>query len=881
MAQQFNLKETKIFRAVKQEKFPLFRFAKFFKNFFSILFVLSLAFVGFSLFGPLSLTISLKISVLFLFLFLIFWESGLFFNIKLKTPELKINLADAIKNPEDYNLAEFLTLGSAKIIEGAIHFCRKRKISEVSATALLYAALEKSKVVGYIFMRMGLDPINVLHNLKNSLEKSKRDKNPIGLYSEDFNKVILQAAETANERKHTRIEEMDILIGISHAGFFEQILIDANLKTEDFENLTLWFDYLDRKIEENRKFWKKENLSVYGSMGKDWASGYTIILDQYSIDWTKNIRKWLFKAIIGHEKEIEQVQMALAKSGLKNVLIIGDPGAGRESIIEGLAKKTCLGKSLPELNYYRVVELDMTALLSRINNPEEVENTLDRIFQEVVTAGNIVLVIKEFHNYIGIEVNQPGMVDISGVIGKYLKAPEFRFVATTDYSGLHTRLENNPSLLEMFGKIEISEVSEQETIRILQNLALELERKYKIFITYPAIRELVSLSARYIPNQPFPKKAIDLLQDVAVYVARSAKEKVVLPEHVAKVISTKTEIPVGKIEVEEKKTLLNLEKLIHVRIINQEEAVKEISIAMRRARAGIGSKKRPIGSFLFLGPTGVGKTETSKALAQIYFGGEERMIRLDMSEFQAIADIPRLLGVRGEEGLLTTPVREKPFSLLLIDEIEKAHPNILNLFLQVLDEGNITDGQGRKTVFTSTIIICTSNAGSEVIFEATGKNEPIDKEKLLSSLFNKGIFRPEFINRFDAVVIFKPLTKDNLLDISQLMLASLKKSLKEKNVDFIITESLKEKVVELSYKPAFGAREMRRVIQNNIESTVAQALLSDNLKRGDRFEISPEKFELVKIDPPASAMPACNAVETAGRPEALRAGEEKTKKKIN
>jgi len=254
-----------------------------------------------------------------------------------------------------------------------------------------------------------------------------------------------------------------------------------------------------------------------------------------------------------------------------------------------------------------------------------------------------------------------------------------------------------------------------------------------------------------------------------------------------------------------------------------------------------------MGTFLFLGPTGVGKTETSKALAEIYFGGIERMIRLDMSEFQAISDIPRLIGASSPiemQGLLTTPVRETPFSLLLLDEIEKAHPDILNLFLQVLDEGHITDGQGRKVVFTNTIIICTSNAGADMIFNQVEAGRQLEKDKIFKILFEKNIFKPEFINRFDASVLFHPLTKENLLQISGLMLGSLQKSLKEKEIDFEITEPLKEKIVKLSYKPEFGAREMRRVIQDNVENAIAQALLSEKIKKGDKIEVGPENFEV-------------------------------------
>ena len=296
--------------------------------------------------------------------------------------------------------------------------------------------------------------------------------------------------------------------------------------------------------------------------------------------------------------------------------------------------------------------------------------------------------------------------------------------------------------------------------------------------------------------------------------------------------------------------LLNLEKLLQKRIINQQEAVKEVSTALRRARAEVTASKGPMGTFLFLGPTGVGKTETSKALAAIYFGSEAKMIRLDMSEFQNVTDIPRLIGSAGEEGLLTTQVRENPFSLILLDEIEKAHKNILNLFLQVLDEGHLTDGLGRKVDFKNSIIISTSNAGYQIILKALREKTEWSqvKGKILDYLFEKAIFRPEFINRFDAVVVFSPLSKENLLDIAELMLQKLKKNLKEKNIEFIITQPLKAEIAELGYDPTFGARQIKRVIQDKVENVLASALLSGKIKRGDKVEVRPPQFEL-RVNP--------------------------------
>ncbi|MDP1538917.1 MAG: AAA family ATPase, partial [bacterium] len=351
--------------------------------------------------------------------------------------------------------------------------------------------------------------------------------------------------------------------------------------------------------------------------------------------------------------------------------------------------------------------------------------------------------------------------------------------------------------------------------------------------------------SKYLPAIPFPEKAMDLLDETMVYL-KQTKDKALLSEHVARIVSEKTQIPVGEMEKEERQVLLNLENLIHERIINQEEAVQEVSTALRRARAQVTIRSGPMGTFLFLGPTGVGKTETAKALAQIYFGSEEKMIRLDMSEFQNVTDIPRLLGAPGEEGLLTTQIRKRPFSLILLDEIEKAHPNILNLFLQVLDEGHLTDGLGRKVDFKNSIIIATSNAGYQIILKVLREKTewPKVKQMLLDYLFEEGLFRPEFINRFDAMVVFKPLTKENLLAIADLMLKKLKKNLKEKEIEFVITEPLKEKMVELGYDPTFGARQMRRVIQDKIENVLAFALLSGEIKRGYKIEIDPEDFRL-------------------------------------
>lgn len=844
----FDIKKTSVYRSFRISSFPLLKYSGILSQICIVLFIVSLSLIIFSFLGFIATLTTIKILIFFLALSLLLAELYLFTEFKIKKLKIAVSISGAITDLEKYNLAEFLSIESCGIIDAAMKMAKKRTL-EFSSEILFYAALLQSKEIQILIFRLGLDIEKLKTDLKNYLEKSQ-PQNGQEWFLDSFQKTMIEAMGVAHEMNHKTISEKELLVSLAkNDSFFKNVLVEAELKEIDIKNICLWLDALEDRIEKSKQFWTKENLSAFGSLGRDLASGFTVTLDQYSIDWRDVVLKNVFNEIIGHKKEADELEVILTKSKLSNALLIGEEGIGKKSIVQALAERCYLGSGSPELKDKRVVELDMVALISRIQDQEHFETTLDQIFQEVLMAGNVILVIDRLDNFVTQKTQKPGEIDISVILSKYLVLPNFKFIGITSFDGLHLKLEQVPSFLEYFRKIEVSEVSELETIRILQNISLALEQKYKILITYPSIREIINLTTRYLPNLHFPQKAIDILDEAATYIV-SQKERIVEPHHIAKIISDKTQIPVGKLEFQEKSVLMNLEQLIHQKIVNQQDAVTEISIAMRRARSGIASKKRPMGVFLFLGPTGVGKTETAKALAEIYFGGVEKMIRLDMSEFQAISDIPRLIGAINpveEQGLLTMPVRENPFSLVLLDEIEKAHPNILNLFLQVFDEGHITDGHGRKIMFTNTIIIATSNAGAPMIFKAVASGETLERDTLLDSLFEKGIFKPEFINRYDATVIFHPLTKENLMDIAQLMFSSLQKNLKEKDIDLIITDSLKEKIVELSYKPEFGAREMRRVMQDKIENEIAQALLSDKITKGDKVEINPDNFKIVVI----------------------------------
>jgi len=831
----FNLREAAIYQAVGWGKWPFFKYAEGLKKITSILFIIIFLMLLYGFipdkFSQIANAKLLGFSIVLFTFSLFFWEKEIFFNSKIKKPKLNIKIEDVLLNPEGHNLAELLSFEAALAV---------RK-SDNNSTKLLYQLLCANPHFRFVFSRALLNINEIKKQLKNFVKRNKEEDPQL------FQEIIIKSLKIAQKKNHQRIEGGDILVALAeYAPIFKKILIDFNLKIEDIENLVQWLEILEKKESQKKKFWEWENLAQKGSIGKDWAAGYTIILDQFSTDWTEVIRRRGREEIIGCEDAIANIERVLSQEEIHNVLLIGEPGTGRKSIIHALTQKLLFGESLPEINYKRVVSLDIVSVLAKCQSSDEVETTLEKIFGEAAAAGNVILVIDEFYSFVSQPSGKPGIVDISPILLRYLSMPNFRVIGITSFLGLHLFIEQNPAILNLFQTVKVEEITEQETIMLLENKVLPYEYKYKRFICYQTIRDIVEYSNRYIPNTPFPKKAVDLLEEVVTYTVRYSNSKVILPEYVSKVISKKTDIPVGKLEQKEKEILLNLEDLIHQRIINQEEAVYEVSNALRRARAEISTKKGPMGTFLFLGPTGVGKTETAKALAGVYFGSEEKMIRLDMSEFQNVQDIPRLLGSAEEEGLLTTPVRENPFSLILLDEIEKSHPNILNLFLQVLDEGKITDGIGRKVDFKNSIIIATSNAGYQIILDALKKEKLMSeiKNSLLDFLFQEKIFRPEFINRFDAVVVFKSLTKENLLAISELLLQKLKKQLKEKEIEFLITDSLKEKIVELGYDPIFGARQMTRVIQDKVGNALAPAIISDQLKKGDKVEVDSTDFKL-------------------------------------
>lgn len=777
-------------------------------------------------------------SLVLLSLFFIFWQIYLFGYNQLKNQRSKYSLVNFLQKPADFNTAGFLNWQALEIVWKTLLVAKKQKFAEPTSKVLLYNLLtDDLPEINFIFGRVLLSQQALQKSLKNYFQEIP----VIGL-----EKLIEKAGQFAQKQKENLIYPCHLLLALaSMEGFFKEFLRDNDLSEKDIENLVLWQAREQKQKQKAKKFWLWENLVSNSSMARDFASGFSITLDKYSIDLRKQIKQKGLRKIIGHKEAMERVERALIKQGQNNVLLVGEPGSGRKAVVEALCQKAFQGETPEKLDYKRFLMFNPSLLASRVTSKEATEELVDRCFAEATRAGNIVLVIDEFHQFLT-EYSKPGAINISAIMARYLPLSNFQIIAITSFEGYRQILETNSALLSQFEKVEAPELSAGETLEFLETWVPFLEKTRQKFISYQALREIIALSAHYLKNAVFPEKALRVL-DESIALIVNAKDKILLPSHIKTLLSQKTKIPLEDLAEKEKKILLNLEEVIHQRVIGQDEAVKQVAWALRRARANIQvDRQGPIGSFLFLGPTGVGKTETAKALASAYFGSEKKMIRLDMSEFQNSKDIARLIGSLDLQGILTTAVRENPFSLVLLDEVEKAHPNILNLFLQVLDEAWLTDGLGRKVDFSDTLIIVTSNAGAELIRQDIAQDKKLDlvRDNLLDFLLKQGIFRPELINRFDGIIVFKPLTKAQLLQIAYLMLSKISESLEQKGIIFDFSQEFCQRIAELSFSPVFGAREMKRVIQEKVENLLAGALLNGKIRRGCRVEIDSETFEL-------------------------------------
>jgi ATP-dependent Clp protease ATP-binding subunit ClpC len=758
----------------------------------------------------------------------------LFFKTKLRRSNLPLYTAETF---EGKNIAEYLSFDAALPFYFAQDVSNNGFID--SRTLFAYCVETNASLCAFIFGRLGID----FNETRKNFHQFLGAVNPPD-YPEHTETIIKTALNRAVEQKHEFIEITDILYSfILTSDFIKNSLFRIGVQPSDVAAIIYWKEMHINEVLKSKAFWRRENILKSQGYGHDLIFGYTPNLDRYCQDLTLRVKYMKFN-LIGHNAEVESIGRILSKSGQNNVLIIGEPGGGRKTILYELVKRINEGQSEPELAYKRVVILNMNSLIGGLKTTGEITERVQKIFTEAQAAGNIVIAIDNFNNYVSSDP-QALTANITPVLMPFLKSERLQLVGITDFAGFHKDIETNRDLLSQFERVEVEETTQEETFLILQNMAPKMEFMYRIMITIQALREMIQLSDLYIPNSVFPEKAINLLQEIAVY-ASDKRIHTVMPNLVAEYFSKKVGAPLGAVKEAEKEKLLNMETYLHKRVIGQAEAINVISDALRRARAGVEEKKRPIGTFLFMGPTGVGKTETAKALAEAYFGSEDKIVRFDMSEYSEASSIGRLVGSVQENtpGYLSTQIRENPFAVVLFDELEKAHKSVHDLLLQILDEGRFTDGFGQRVSFLSTLIIVTSNAGAEYLRELV--NQGVDhtkiKKLILDYILKNGIFRPEFVNRFDAAVVFDIIERKDALKICELMLKKLSRRLQDNGYVLALTPELIEKVTTIGFDPIFGGRALRRVIQEKVEGKIAKEILEGKYDKGVTITINPAEI---------------------------------------
>ncbi|MDK2785904.1 MAG: ATP-dependent Clp protease ATP-binding subunit ClpC [Thermotoga sp.] len=645
---------------------------------------------------------------------------------------------------------------------------------------------------------------------------------------------------------------------------------------------------------------------VYEAIRKIRATGRTDeaenieALARFTVDLTQLAREKKLMPVVDREKEIRRVIQILSRRTKNNPVLIGDPGVGKTAVVEGLAQRIVEGKVPLFLRNVRVLKLDMGRLVAGTRFRGDFEERLKRLLDELKRKkGEVILFIDEVHTVVGAGAAE-GALDAANIMKPELTTGEIQIIGATTVEEYRKYIEKDRALERRFQPVLVEEPTVEQTVEILKGLRKVFEDHHRVKITDDALEAAAKLSARYITNRFLPDKAVDLIDEAASYVrlessypseeilkleekvreledrindavvkgeyeeaaklkvelqklkeeyekARKSQEKVepvVNEDIVAKIVEQWTGIPVSRIMESEKDKLLKLEELIHQRLVNQEEAVRMVARTIRRARVGIKNPRRPIGVFLFLGPTGVGKTELARTLADVLFGSEDAMIRLDMSEYMEKHSVARLIGAPPgyvgyeEGGQLTEAVRRRPYSVILLDEIEKAHPDVFNILLQVFEDGRLTDGKGNTVDFRNTIIIMTSNIGSEKILESQ-ENVRLEIEKEI-----RNVFKPEFLNRIDAIVYFKPLTMDEVKKIVEIMVKQLEDILKDKRITLELTERAKEYLAEAGYVPSLGARPLRRIIELELESMIADKILEGEIKEGDHIVVDADEYGL-------------------------------------
>lgn len=787
---------------------------------------------------------------------------------------------------------------------------------------LLYGLIkEGSGVASKVLENQGINAENVLEQIEILVGKNENEETietAIG-FTPRTKRVIENAFREAKKLNSDFIGTEHLLIGIMREGdsVAVRIMLELNVNPQKIYNeivKVLNEEEMPEGLEKNKS---TKQLGSYNQ---------TQTLNQFGTDLTKQAIQGKLDPVIGRKDEIERVIQILSRRMKNNPCLIGEPGVGKTAVIEGLAQKIVLEDVPESLKNKRVVTLDISSMVAGAKYRGDFEDRIKKCLNEVKKSGDVILFIDEIHTIVGAGAAE-GAVDAANILKPLLARGEVQVIGATTLNEYRKYIEKDSALERRFSPVTVSEPTTEDTIKILEGIRDKYEAHHNVKITKEAIQAAVELSTRYINDRFLPDKAIDLIDEAASKIRMKAytqpdnlrkleeelvqiekekedairaqdfekaaslrdkqhekqekleKEKqkwenknskaiiTLTEEDIAEVIASWTKIPVKKITQSENEKLKSLEKSLHERVIGQNEAVEAVAKAIRRGRVGLKDPNKPIGSFLFLGPTGVGKTELSKALSETLFGNEDSMIRIDMSEYMEGHSISKLIGSPpgyvgyDEGGQLTEKIRRNPYSVILFDEIEKAHPDVMNMLLQILDDGRLTDSNGRTVNFKNTVIIMTSNTGARLItdrktlgFANTNKEETIENNKEYENIKKdvmaelKKEFKPEFINRIDEIIVFHKLQNDEIRQIINIMLIQVQKRLEKQNIQIEIEEKVKDEIMKKGIDTNYGARPLKRAIQNMIEDKIAEAILDNRIKSGKKANITLDENNEIVIN---------------------------------